>query len=65
MRVAHNIDATFAALGDPTRRAIVERLAASIYKQGEAKNAAGDGAGAVEDFLRVSTLAPGSKIRSN
>ena len=27
MRVAHNIDATFAALGDPTRRAIVERLA--------------------------------------
>jgi TolA-binding protein len=50
---------------DPERGAIVERLAASIYKQGEAKNAAGDGAGAVEDFLRVSTLAPGSKIRSN
>lgn len=27
MRASHSIDATFAALGDPTRRAIVERLA--------------------------------------
>ncbi len=40
--------------GDPERPAIVERLAASIYKQGEAKNKAGDSAGAVDDFLRVS-----------
>ena len=39
---------------DPERPAIVERLAASIYKQGEQKNKAGDSAGAVEDFLRVS-----------
>ena len=52
-------------LNDPERPAIVERLAASIYKQGEQKNKAGDGAGAVEDFLRVSTLAPASKIRAN
>ncbi|MFO1465575.1 MAG: tetratricopeptide repeat protein [Steroidobacteraceae bacterium] len=50
---------------DPERAAIVERLAAAIYKQGEQKNKAGNGAGAVEDFLRVSTLAPGSKIRAN
>ena len=50
---------------DPERAVIVERLAASIYKQGELKNKAGDGAGAVEDFLRVSKLAPGSKVRAN
>ena len=50
---------------DPERPAIVERLAASIYKQGEQKNKTGDGAGAVEDFLRVSALAPASKIRAN
>ncbi len=53
------------AAGDPERPAIVERLAASIYKQGEAKNAAGDGAGAVEDFLRVASEAPDSKVRAN
>jgi cellulose synthase operon protein C len=50
---------------DPERPAIVERLAASIYKQGEQKNKAGDGAAAVEDFLRVSKLAPTSKVRAN
>ncbi len=43
---------------DPERTVIVERLAASIYKQGEQKNKAGDGSGAVEDFLRVSKMAP-------
>jgi len=51
--------------GDPERAAIVERLAASIYKQGEQKNAAGDSAAAVDDFLRVAQLAPTSKIRAN
>lgn len=50
---------------DPERPVIVERLAASIYKQGEAKNKAGDSAGAVEDFLRVSKMAPTSKVRAN
>ena len=50
---------------DPERPAIVERLAASIYKQGEAKNAAGDPAAAVADFLRVDQLAPGSRVRVN
>jgi cellulose synthase operon protein C len=50
---------------DPERAAIVERLAASIYKQGEQKNKAGDSAAAVEDFLRVSKMAPGSKVRVN
>jgi len=50
---------------DPERAVIVERLAAAIYKQGEAKNVAGDSAGAVDDFLRVSKEAPSSKVRSN
>ncbi len=50
---------------DPERPAIVERLAASIYKQGEQKSKSGDGAAAVEDFLRVSALAPTSKVRAN
>jgi cellulose synthase operon protein C len=50
---------------DPERAVIVERLAASIYKQGEQKSKSGDSAAAVEDFLRVSALAPSSKVRAN
>ncbi|MDP9010424.1 MAG: tetratricopeptide repeat protein [Pseudomonadota bacterium] len=50
---------------DPERGAIVERLAASIYKQGEQKSKSGDSAAAVEDFLRVAALAPSSKVRSS
>jgi tetratricopeptide (TPR) repeat protein len=50
---------------DPERSATVERIAASIYKQGEAKQAAGNNDGAVSDFLRVATLAPTSTIRAN
>src|SRR5262249_17808912 len=42
-----------------------ERLAASVYKQGEAKQKAGDAAGAVDDYLRVARVAPESKIRAN
>ena len=50
---------------DPERPAVVERLAAAIYKQGEQKNKAGDSAGAVDDFLRVAKEAPTSKVRAN
>jgi len=50
---------------DPERPVIVERLAASIYKQGEQKSKAGDSAAAVDDFLRVSALAPTSKVRAS
>ena len=50
---------------DPERAVIVERLAASIYKQGEQKSKAGDSAAAVDDFLRVAALAPSSKVRAN
>jgi tetratricopeptide (TPR) repeat protein len=48
---------------DPEAAAINERLAATIYKQGESKQAAGDAAGAVDAYLRVGRLAPGSTIR--
>jgi tetratricopeptide (TPR) repeat protein len=51
------------APGDAEAPAIAERLAAAIYKQGEAKQAAGDTGGAIADFLRVGELAPGSAIR--
>jgi tetratricopeptide (TPR) repeat protein len=49
--------------GDPEATAINERLAATIYKQGEARQAAGDATGAVDDYLRVGRLAPGAAIR--
>lgn len=53
------------ARGDAKMRAdLTERLAATVYKQGEAKQKSGDGAGAVEDFLRVARVAPDSTIRS-
>jgi tetratricopeptide (TPR) repeat protein len=51
--------------GAPSRGAVTERLGASIYKQGEARQQAGDTAGAVADFLRVATAAPGSRLVSN
>jgi TolA-binding protein len=61
----YNTAQALMAPGDPERPVIVERLAASIYKQGEEKNKAGDSAGAVEDFLRVAKEAPTSKARAN
>ncbi|MEO1576939.1 MAG: tetratricopeptide repeat protein, partial [Pseudomonadota bacterium] len=42
--------------------ALYERLAASVYKQGESRREAGDLAGAVEDFLRVARVTPASTI---
>ena len=49
---------------DKMRNDLTERIAATVYKQGEAKQKGGDSAGAVEDFLRVARVAPDSKIRS-
>lgn len=51
-----------APANDPERPDITERLAATVYKQGDAKRAAGDQAGAAQDFLRVGQVAAGSKI---
>jgi tetratricopeptide (TPR) repeat protein len=56
---------TLMPANDPERSVIVERLAASIYKQGEQRAKSGDSAAAVEDFLRVAALAPSSKVRAN
>lgn len=50
---------------DPDRPAIEERIAASVYKQAEAKQQAGDATGAVDDFLRVALLAPNAKVSAN
>ena len=44
------------------RSPIVEKLAAAIYKQGEAAQAAGDTAAAVDHFLRVRTATPTAEI---
>ncbi len=55
---------TLTPADDPQRADLTERLAASVYKQAEAKRGAGDSLGAVDAFLRVATVAPDSKIRS-
>jgi tetratricopeptide (TPR) repeat protein len=55
----------FLPVNDPDLPAINDRIAASIYKQAEAKQAAGNGTAAVDDFLRVVALAPSSKISAN
>ena len=54
-----------AGADEKMRADLTERLAASVYKQGEAKMKAGDTNGAVEDYLRVERVAPDSKIRAN
>ncbi|MFT3907664.1 MAG: tetratricopeptide repeat protein [Steroidobacteraceae bacterium] len=53
-----------AEANDPERADLSERLAAAVYKQGEAKRTAGDQAGAAADFLRVGQLVPGARIRA-
>ncbi|MEJ0008066.1 MAG: tetratricopeptide repeat protein [Steroidobacteraceae bacterium] len=44
------------------RADLTERIAESVYRQGEARQKAGDASGAVTDFLRVAKVAPDSKI---
>jgi tetratricopeptide (TPR) repeat protein len=48
--------------GDASRAGLVENLAASIYKQGEQANQAGDYRTAANHFVRVKQVAPASKI---
>ncbi len=52
------------AQDDPTRKALIERLAASAYKQGEQARAAGKALDAVAHFNRIATLAPQSAVRA-
>jgi TolA-binding protein len=47
---------------DPKRGALTERLAASVYKQGEQARAAGNLREAVAHFGRVATVAPRSAV---
>lgn len=47
------------------RKAIEDRLAASIYKQGEKNKASGNLELAAFHFLRLSSAAPGSRLRIN
>ncbi|HEY0684823.1 MAG TPA: tetratricopeptide repeat protein [Steroidobacter sp.] len=49
---------------DEKRAALVDNLAASIYKQGEAANTAQDYRTAANHFLRIKQAAPTSKIRA-
>jgi TolA-binding protein len=57
------IQARELAASDPKLSAgLTERIAATIYREGAAKRQAGDGDGAVADFLRVEQVAPGSSI---
>jgi cellulose synthase operon protein C len=48
---------------DAARQALVDNLAASIYKQGELANAAQEHRAAADHFLRIAQVAPASKIR--
>lgn len=49
----------------PSRAALTDRLAASVYKQGEQARAAGQLRAAADHFLRVGSVAPSSSIRAN
>jgi TolA-binding protein len=53
----------FVPADDAERGEITERIASSIYKQGEQARAAGDTYGAVDHFLRVGAAVPDSPIR--
>ena len=57
---AHVLEVT--APEDESRAALVENLAASIYKQGEQANELGEYQAAADHFLRVKQAAPTSKI---
>ncbi|HEX7238541.1 MAG TPA: tetratricopeptide repeat protein, partial [Gammaproteobacteria bacterium] len=56
---------TLTPADDPERQALVDNLAASIYKQGEQANAAQDYRAAAGHFLRITERAPTSSIRPN
>lgn len=50
------------AASDPEHADLTERLAATVYKEGDSERHAGHLAAAADDFLRVSQVAPGSRI---
>ncbi len=54
-----------APANDPARKDLTERLAASIYKQGEQARTAGDARAAADNFARVAIAAPESSVRAS
>ena len=54
-----------APANDPARKDLTERLAASIYKQGEQARTAGDARAAADNFARVAIAAPESTVRAS
>lgn len=50
---------------DPARGELTERLAASVYRQGEAARSAGQAQDAVKHFERVAAVAPQSAVRAS
>jgi len=61
--VAYSEELKLTAKDSASRPEIIEQLAASIYKQGEAARTAGNLREASQQFLRVGQVAPESKIR--
>ena len=49
---------------DPARPKLTERLASSVYKQGEQARATGNQKAAIASFMRVGQVAPDSPIRA-
>jgi tetratricopeptide (TPR) repeat protein len=49
---------------DPARNELTERLAASVYKQGEQARDQGDARAAVQHFERIAAVAPTSTVRA-
>src|SRR6185295_2543545 len=49
---------------DKMRADLTERIASAVYRQAEAKQKSGDNLGAVDDFLRIASVAGTSKIAS-
>ncbi len=54
-----------APANDSARKDLNERLAASIYKQGEQAREAGDARAAADNFARVAIAAPESSVRAS
>ncbi len=63
--VAYQQTLTLTAAKSAERKDLVERLAASVYKQAEQQLARGDQLAAARQFLRVAEVAPNSTIRVN
>jgi tetratricopeptide (TPR) repeat protein len=49
-----------AAGDDAALKELSEHISVAVYRQAEARRAAGDAAGAVEEFLRIASVAPGT-----